>query len=472
MIWRVTSIAVICSSVLLDGCATIDLRSGFSEVSSNVQGRLAVPLFWNNGTDLDRQASDRLSNLLKQKLNVDAAVQIGLMNNRDLQAMYSDLGIAQADLVQAGLLKNPVFDAAITFPTPGGRADFELTAVMNFLDVLYLPLRKRIAAARFEETKARVTGVVLDFAAQVRRAFYAHQSNEQLVEFRKTVVDALSASFEVAQRLHEAGNLSDLDLMRQRVPLETSKLALRASEAVAVQTREQLSTLMGVWGKDIEWTIDTRLPEVQPQPLENQNIESVAIERSLDLAVARERIRAAGEQLGFTQWTALLPDFGLGTRGERREGPWSVGPMLEFPLPFFDQGQARTARATVELRRAQQEYYALAVRIRSAARAIESQMQGAGDRALYYRDILLPLNERVVNETQLQYNAMQVGVFELIRAREQQIEIASGYVQALRDYWLARSDFEQLVSGSLPLQIRAQIGQRSSQTFSNVAEVH
>src|SRR5204862_7509619 len=108
----------------------------------------------------------------------------------------------------------------------------------------------------------------------------------------------------------------------------------------------------------------------------------------------------------------------------------------------------------------------------AAARAIESQMRAAGDRAVYYHDILLPLNERIVNETQLHYNAMQLGIFELIRAREQQIETASGYVQALRDYWLARSDFEQLLSGRLPRLISAQTGQRSGQTSSNGAEGH
>jgi outer membrane protein, heavy metal efflux system len=458
--------------VFLGGCVTVNQEAAFRDISAAVEERSRIEPSWNSGTELDRQATEKIHSLLKEKLNPDAAVQIGLLNNRDLQAIYSDLGVAQADLVQAGLLRNPIFDAAITFPTVGGRPDFELTAVMNFLDVLYLPLRKRIAGARFEETKARVTGAVIDFAAQVRNAFYTHQANEQLVEFRKTVVEALSASFEAARRLHEAGNISDLDLMRQRAPLEGSKLALRSSEAAASQSREQLSTLMGVWGEDTQWTIDSRLPDVPMRPLGNEAIESVAIERSLDLAGARERIRAAGEQLGFTKWTALLPDLGLGTRGERREGPWAVGPFLEVPLPFFDQGQGRKGRAAAELRRAQQEYYALAVRIRSAARSTESQTRAASDRALYYRDILLPLHERIVNEAQLQYNAMQLGVFELIRARDQQIEAAAGYVQALRDYWLARSDLGELLSGSLPRSIPAQTGQRSGQTSSNVAEGH
>ena len=93
---------------------------------------------------------------------------------------------------------------------------------------------------------------------------------------------------------------------------------------------------------------------------------------------------------------------------------------------------------------------ALAIRIRSTARAVRDRMEGFRDRALYYRDILLPLHERIVNESQLQYNAMQLGPIQLLRAREQQIETAVAYIEALRDYWLARGDVGQILSGRLP----------------------
>jgi len=78
-------------------------------------------------------------------------------------------------------------------------------------------------------------------------------------------------------------------------------------------------------------------------------------------------------------------------------------------------------------------------------------MRGAQDRALYYRDILLPLRERIVNESQLQYNAMQIGIAQLLREREQQIESGVAYVEALREYWLARADLEQILNGRLPI---------------------
>ena len=107
-------------------------------------------------------------------------------------------------------------------------------------------------------------------------------------------------------------------------------------------------------------------------------------------------------------------------------------------------------------------YYALGVRIRSTARLVQERLQGAEDRARYYRDILLPLRERIVHETQLHYNAMQLGVFELLRAREQQIQAAVAYVDTLLDYWLARTDLEQLLSGRLPSADGVTTGRRAA----------
>ena len=452
--------------IFLSGCATVRLNAGFDEVKASVQERSKAQIVWNTGSDLDRQAEERVRSLLAGNLTAEQAVQVALLNNRELQAIYSDLGVAQSDLVQAGLLKNPIFDAAVTFPTSHGRADLELTAVMNFLDVFYLPLRKRVAAARFEDSKLGVTGAVLDFAAQTRKAFYLHQANEQLLDLRQTVVQALSASLDVARRLHEAGNISDLDFARQRVLLESEKLALRSAEAAVSQTREQLNLSMGLWGKETQWQIDKRLPEIQTLPAEAEAIEKIAVEKSLDLESAKQRIVASGEQLGLAKSTALMPELGVGSRGERQEGPFSVGPILEFPVPLFDQGQGQTGRAAAELRRAQQEYYALAVQLRSTARSLRDRLQALQERAFYYRDILLPLREQITNETQLHYNAMQVGVVDLLRAKEQQIETAVGYVDALRDYWLARADLEQILSGRLPRSSGSALtttGRRSSE---------
>jgi cobalt-zinc-cadmium efflux system outer membrane protein len=254
----------------------------------------------------------------------------------------------------------------------------------------------------------------------------------------------------VARRLHEAGNITDLNLLRERALVEEAKLQLAAAEIASRQSRAQLNTLMGLWGSDTAWTVSRRLADIPEQPVPMEGVETQAISQSLDLASARQRIIVAGEQLGFHKATALVPELSLGALAEREEGAWKVGPTFGFSLPVFDQGQGRIGRAIAELRGTQQVYYALAVQIRSTVRTARDRVQGAQVRALYYRDIVLPLRERLVNETQLQYNAMQVGVFALLRSREQQIQAAVAYIETLLDYWLTRTELGLLLSGRLP----------------------
>jgi cobalt-zinc-cadmium efflux system outer membrane protein len=437
--------------LLVTGCATFDQRAGFSDVSTVVEARSGKRVVWYRGSELDTHVDQDVRALLHDTLTVDGAVQVALLNNRTLQALYAELGVAQADLVQAGLLRNPVFDGAVRFLlSGGGPAKVDLSVALDFLDIFYLPLRKRVAAARFEAAKLQVAGAVLDFAATVQGAFYRHQANEQRLELLQTITQALAASFEVAQRLHTAGNITDLDLARERAVFEEAKVQLRAAESAGRQSREQLNTLMGLWGQQTTWQIDRRLPDLSAQALPFADLERPALQQSLALARARQRIIVAGEQVGVTRATALIPEASLGAEAEREDGIWNVGPTVHFPIPLFDQGQARVGRAVTELRRAQQEYYALGVQIRATVRAVYERLQGAQDRALYYRDILLPLRERIVNEAQLQYNAMQLGVIDLLRTREQQIQAAVAYIDTLLDYWLARTDVGLLLSGRVP----------------------
>ena len=444
------------------GCASVNLSSGFPDVSAQVAERTTAKIAWNHGIDLDPDTAQRLRSLLQRPLTADDAVQIALLNNRDLQAMYSDLGVAQADLVQAGLLRNPILDAAVQFHLGPVNPDLQLGVVFGVLDALYVPLRKRVAAAQLEEAKLRVTGAVLDFVLDVRHAFYTHQANGQLLELRTTIVEALAASFEVSGRLHAAGNITDLDLARDRAAMLRSKVELRSAEVAVRQSRERLNSLMGLSGTETAWTSVQRLPDIPADSLPLDDVERSAVARSVDLGHARQRVVAVGQRLGYDRATALIPSVELGASLEKEaDEPWGIGPSVSVPIPIFDQGQARMARATAELRRAQQEYYALAVRVRATARALMERVRGTGERAIYFRELVLPLQERIVSEAQLQYNAMQIGIFQLIRERQLQIESAVEYVELLREYWIARGDLLHLLSGRLPTSAERATTQRT-----------
>jgi len=111
------------------------LDGGFKDIKATVEERRQFQIFWNNGTELDKEVEIKLDSALNRKLTDDDAVQIALLSNRELQALYSDLGVAQADLVQAGLLTNPIF---MEFPTSGRSRPVTTVCIAAFEDAFFV----------------------------------------------------------------------------------------------------------------------------------------------------------------------------------------------------------------------------------------------------------------------------------------------------------------------------------------------
>jgi cobalt-zinc-cadmium efflux system outer membrane protein len=447
----------------ISGCAKSSQSSGsFDRVRATIQERepAAKRVDWNTGSSDDAALSRAVRDLFARELSADDAVQVALLNNRGLQATFEDLGVAQADLVQAGLLRNPVFDAAFKLGDGGGGTKVDLGITAEFLDLLQLPLRKRVAAHALSAAETRVAGEVLSLAGRVRAAFYEHQAALQALEMRKSVAAATVTSADFARRLHDAGNITALQLAREQTSAEDAKLQLASAEADVRATRERLSVLMGLWGADTQWKCGSRLAGLPERELDVAHAESRAVEKSVDIAAARASVESAADALGIKRSVALFGggDVEAGVAAEREvEGGWSVGPAVAVPVPLFDTGAASVSRAQSELRRARQTYFATAVEIRSAARAARDRLLAARGRAERLHDVILPLRHSIVEQTQAENNAMLVGTFDVLRAKQEEIEAGAQYVGALRDYWLARSAFQQITAGG-PVQLEKDPG--------------
>ncbi len=395
------------------GCAHVDPNPAFADLAKTVHLRTGKRVQWNRGGAEDAQAQSAVTSLLSRPLTADSAVQVALLNNHNLQATYEELGIAQADLVEAGLLRNPIFTFERRLP---GQA-LETDLLKEFIDILLLPLRKRIAAAQFEAAKLRVGHEILATAAEVHAAFYEHQGDQQLVEMRQTVTEATERSAETALKLYEAGNLRDLDLANEQASHAQAKIELAKAQAQAVSSREKLNRLMGAFGTQTNWTTAPRLPDLPGSELATSQLESRAIQQRLDLAAARQQFIAEGRSRGIA--------------------------------PIFNQGQPASARASAKMRQAEQRYLALAADIRSDVRAARDKMLLARRQVEYFKSTALPMRTRVTEESQLQYNAMQITPFQLLQAKEEEVKTGADYVEALREYWVARAELEKAVGGSL-----------------------
>jgi len=430
---------------LLSGCVARD--AGYHDVQRVVSSRTGHEVRWQH-LEGEQSSRDAVRQILAQPLTSENAVRVALLNNAELQAAFEELGVARASLVSALRLPNPVAEGSVRFrKTRSATLDFAVTE--DLTQLIFLPLRSAVAEAQLDAAKLVVAGRAMDVALQVRSAFYAYLADQQLLELRQTVLDALAAAAEVAKGLHEAGNVTDLDLDTEQVLYEEARVNYASAQVALRGSRERLSALLGLWGDAAEWQAEGRLSDPPPE-LPLADLESKAVEQSLDLAIIKHRFAAAAKRSNLARAEGLLPELKAGVTAEREEQEWSYGPLAEVQVPLFYQGQGEVARARAEMRRQAQLLKARAVQIRSAARVTAARVAAGRDRAVYIKTVLLPARERILSQTQLQFNAMSVSVFQLLLARRDEVEAARSYVEALRDYWIARAEAEQLRSGRLP----------------------
>jgi len=456
------------------GCMSTSPAGPFEQVRADIQARSGQRIEWNRFAPGAAEIDAAVGELLRKPLDADAAVQIALLSNRRLQAEYARLGVAQAELVQAGLLKNPVFHGTIRW-APASQRIFDFSIVQDFLDVLLMPLEVSLAEAELEAVMLDVAGRVIDVAARTRREFYAYVANEQLVELWRSTLLAAESSYEMAEQLRAAGNVTDLEVLNEQAALERAKLELARAEARRVRHRERLNRLMGLWSSATGWSAAGTLPPAPAPEVVSESIEKRALASSLDLSHAYKQLEIAARRYQVAGIMRVIPTFDLGgsvefekeetfrlvehrrrqgTRYELEEIPgpteiWSGG-EISIALPIFDWGQAATAAGRAEIERRYERYTALAIEIRSAAREAAFRAANARARAEFHEKVFVPLRETITAETQLRYNAMFDGVFQLLRAKEREIDARRAQVEALREYWLAHADLEQLLMGRIP----------------------
>jgi len=438
--------------LLIAGCAQVPKEAGFNDVKDLVRQRVDYNIHWNQQTEADLEAEKAIEALLKKELTPEASVQIALLNNPTLQAIYEDLGITQADVVEAGLLENPVIFGQARFPNKSGEStNYEFGITQNFLNILMQPARKRLSAIRFDQVKLRVADEVIQLVAKVNRSYYQALGAKQVRNLRNEITVAAGNSLELAQRLHSAGNISNLQLATENVHFEQSRLELARSETALLDAREQLTRLMGLWGVQTDWHVPERLPDVPSDEFPPEQLESMAIENRLDLAAERKAVEALAQALGITIDWRWLGQIEVGVSTEREtDRTWVTGPSLAIELPIFNQRQADIARLEAQLRRSQKRLTAQAIGIRSEVRSLRNRLIMQRNLVDHYRRTVLPLREQIVDLTLKNYNYMLTGAFDLLMAKQQEFEAYQKYLEAIRDYWIIRADMQRSLGGRLP----------------------
>jgi outer membrane protein TolC len=437
------------AALALAGCASFSQDGGFDAVEQLTKERIGqTPSYQRTGEQSD-SANARVAELLKQPLTADSAVEIALLNNRDLQASYADLGIAESDLVRAGQLANPSF----SFGRLSGNGVVEIDRALLFdvLGLVTMPLAKEVEQRRFEQAQLHAAFETVGLAGEARKAFFGAVTAQQLVGYFGLVKEAADASNELAKRMAAAGNFSKLAQMREQSFYADATAQLARAQHQAVAARERLARALALSGEQLVFTLPDRLPDLPRAPAEPKDAEQTAMDRRLDVLMAKRAAESSAKSLGLTKTTRFINVLHAGFQNKSLTGEQrSNGYEVELELPLFDFGSARVARAEATYMQAVNRTAQVAINARSEVRETYSAYRTAYDVAKHYRDEVVPLRKRISEENLLRYNGMLASVFELLADSRDQIASVTTAVESLRDYWVAETNLQAALTGRSP----------------------
>jgi len=431
----------------LSGCATFSKDGGLDAVSALTAERTGQDLRLPKANADGAAFQDEMNQLLKQPLSADSAVRIALLNNRGLRASLAELGIAEADLVQAGRMANPGF--SFSRMSGGGETEIERSVMFDLVGLVTIPIRRDIESRRFESAKLGAATEAVRLAAETRKAYFNAVAAVQSARYAEQVREAAGASAELAQRMAKVGNLSALDQAREQAFSAEASTQLARARHNATAAREQLARLMGVWGENTAFQLPDKLPDMPAAPREAGNIESLAMQQRLDVRLAKLGTESTARALGLTKATGVINVLDAGYVNSSKSGsPRENGYEIELALPIFDWGGARVAKAEALYMQSVHRTADTAINARSQVREAYSAYRTTYDVARQHRDELVPLRKKISEESLLRYNGMLMSVFELLADARAQIAGVNAAIEAQRDFWIAETDLQAAISGT------------------------
>ncbi len=448
--FRVLPLALLSSCV---GLSTDPLGSVRTETKGNLGYDLASPSTNGDSTEV----KSRVGAILARPLGVNGAAQIALLNNRRLRATLEDVGISQAELVEASTPHNLTLASSVRFPSGGGSANWEFNIAGDILDSLLIPLKQHIAAGELVATERRVSHEILQLAAETRGAWFTLLASEQQLAKLKDIAGVNETMSDFASRTHDAGNINDLELLEMQVGYRQAQADIKRASADVASNRAKLNRLLGLNGSQAGWTLArSELPSLPEADPSLAKAEAVALAQRQDLAAAKAHLSVMETMLTAKKKTRLIPGLNLGADTEHESGGGQLtGPTLEMELPLFNRGKASIAKLEAESRQANDEVEAIESEIRNDVAASHTAMRLARDAADFQSSTLLPQRREILKQTLLHYNAMQKSNIALLRVKEDEQHAEKEAIDSLRDYWLARAELEKAVGGNLNASTRS-----------------
>ncbi|MBX3278801.1 MAG: TolC family protein [Acidobacteria bacterium] len=408
-------LALVLSLILLPAIGLAQAKTSPAEVSKEIESR--------TGHKFNTAAKSAILTMpegvsLDDGVTEDEAVAIALWNNPALHAELTALGLARADVIQAGLLANPQLTMIFPF-------SFRiLEAVANWPIEAIWQRPRRVAAARLEQERVAEALVsrALDLVRDVRLVYAEYSAAQMRAGIAEEILHERREIAVIINARLRAGDISELETSAAVTDARLSEERTARFTQDAALAKERLRGLLG-FGDDgltlnliatplplaastsriissvqaktapaaaITATATAAMEAASLEELIKQALDARPELKAGDLAIEAAGARARWERSRIVNVTAIAKEYGRGTNG------FEQGPGLLIDLPIFNRNQGNISRAEAEIERAAKQLIAARQRVVSEVREAHTQLAQAREaHQLWLTRVLPPLEQEI-----------------------------------------------------------------------------
>ncbi len=363
---------------------------------------------------------------LDDGLSLDEAVAIALWNNADFQVALSTLGFARADLIEAGLLRNPIFSLLF----PWGPKQLEFTATFAADQLWQRP--KRIADARLnaEAAAEHLVANGLRLVADVRLAFFEVLVAERRLTLAAEQADVAAQAAKLAEGQLRVGDISEFEARLARTDvlrLETSRLTRVTARDLAMARLRMLLGLEPLAAAiRLSEPAGTAADVCSPGP----ELYRTALAARPEVRAAELQLEAAGVRAGLERSRIITFTASLDANAKGAEG-FEMGPGVAIELPVLSQNQGRRARAAAEIEQASRRYLAVRASVSAEIAAALIGLTEARSTARLLGDVVAASLATARQQAERLYAAGEISLLTLLETRQRLMDVEATRIDAM-----------------------------------------
>lgn len=388
-------------------------------------------------------------------LTLEAALDLALQDNPEIQVVRRNLGIAQGALTQARTYPfNPALELegnagrSRSVESPVKRESVEGFAV-GLSQVFEIKGQRRIrtgiATSNLERTEWEIRDAERRILAEVMHAFGKLLEVQERLKLAKEIVTLAEETRDVARKQFEAGEVPRLDLLRAEVELRRAFNRQVAEERRVAAARQNLNLHLG---RTPDAPLRAEGPLLFSEPSGTQaELLQQALELRPDLKVVEAGLHVAQRRARLARAEGILPEVEVAARYEEdhalEEREWRGMLEVEIPIPLFNRRQGEVEAALAEKRRQEAQIALIRAQIEAEIAAGFEQFQRSQQIVEQYVQSILPQQEQNLQLIREGYTLGQFGLTDLLLAQRELIEERFAYLEAISELNTALAELRQ-----------------------------